>query len=612
MPNYSPSGVIRFGSVPWSNDYSNVRLYGSLSEQAEDISSMMVLSSSSYSYIARERRLKVSIEADRLYHCNYCMYRNESLTDGWIYCFVSEVEYVNDGTTEVTLETDIFQTYLHGVDWTVPRCFVERATVDNEDDYLFTEEPDFPLTYVTYPTVTEVPFRNGGIMVQTVSAPDINEGLEVIMELSGWAADPVPPGVNRGVPTGALFFYFRPPEGVGQWSDGLRMALFLYGMQKAGSIESIVSIFTVPDFSEYNPAYDPSYGVNDDYNPLLDFPWDFEGEDIDFGTIVTLQEEATEPTFTVTTPGRGDVVGDNEERYVPRNKKLLAYPYNFCKVTDNNGHEIDLRYELCDELDEHGRMEIAFKYVPSPSCQIFVYPVDYAGSNGLMYGFATDCGCQGTWAADAYQNWLAQNSGTLAMTVGGVVVGALTGANLIGRATQTLRAAQAVGNRARIARASTRAASMRRQGNQALMASGAAAAGMYAMNANASHQPSTSRGEYAYDARWMSGIQGVWCYKMSVKADIAARIDDFFDVFGYEVDRVLDIDLFTRPSWNYIKTQGAAARSLNQGAGSAAPFARGRGTPAEALNAINECLDAGMTFWHTTSGFGDYSLDNTL
>ena len=146
LPNYSPSGKILFGSVPWDSGYSNVRLYTSLEEQYNDIATRMTLSSDNYTYIGRNRRLKVAIEADRLYHCNYCMYRNESLTDGYIYCFVSDVKYINDHTSEITLDTDVFQTDLYGVDWQIPACFIERETTPSEDSkYMYSQEPSFTM-----------------------------------------------------------------------------------------------------------------------------------------------------------------------------------------------------------------------------------------------------------------------------------------------------------------------------------------------------------------------------------------------------------------------------------------------------------------------------------
>ena len=109
-----------------------------------------------------------------------------------------------------------------------------------------------------------------------------------------------------------------------------------------------------------------------------------------------------------------------------------------------------------------------------------------------------------------------------------------------------------------------------------------------------------------------TGIQGFGMQKVCVKAEIAEQIDEFFDRFGYAVERIEAVNITSRPAWNYVKTGGSAPRSLNGGTTSTAPFTRGAGTPAEALDLIRRCFDRGITFWHTTSGFGDYSADNSL
>ena len=97
-----------------------------------------------------------------------------------------------------------------------------------------------------------------------------------------------------------------------------------------------------------------------------------------------------------------------------------------------------------------------------------------------------------------------------------------------------------------------------------------------------------------------------------MKKEVAQQIDQFFDRWGYAVERIEAVNITSRPSWNYVKTGGAAPRSLNVGAGSTAPFTRGRGTPADALDVIRRAFDGGITFWHNTANFGDYSQSNAL
>lgn len=582
LPNYSPSGIISFGCVPWDGSYSHVRLYTSLSEQQSDIASLMTTKAGSddYVYIGRNRRLKVNLPADSLYHCNYCMYQNASVGTGWIYCFVSDVQYVNDHTSEVTLDTDVFQTYLYGTDWTIPACFIERETTPNEDErYMLTSEPDFPLVY-TVENVSGLNFDVGGLVIQTASKPEKNQDLiDSILNPTGYYSEPVYPSMYKGIIEGATLHWCRihpdDPD-LGPAAD------FLEGLNYAGAIESVVSVFMVPDF------------VADSHG--------FRDGNMTVSNAYEAQDEMTHVDKTFEAPSRGT----DMDGYTPRNKKLLYYPYNFLKLTDYNGSESELRFELMGD-----DMTIDVKAPISPTCQAFVYPHYYMSTRGYSVGIVVACGAQGSWCNNQFQNWLAQNSGSIAITVAGVAMAGVTGGTSMAAAAGTLALTSQMGNAKHLdPNAAKGATKQMASGKASLLGAGVMAANQLAQVWNASKQPQLTRGETAIDVRFSSGMQGVWCQHIVTKAEVAQVIDQFFDRWGYEVDRIEAVNITSRPSWNYVKTQGAAPRSANVGSSANAPVSRGRGTPAEALDVIRRAFDAGVTFWHTTSGFGDFSLAN--
>ena len=74
----------------------------------------------------------------------------------------------------------------------------------------------------------------------------------------------------------------------------------------------------------------------------------------------------------------------------------------------------------------------------------------------------------------------------------------------------------------------------------------------------------------------------------------AERLDMFFDVLGYEVDAVKVPNLTGRPSWNYVQTEGATLSG---------------NIPADRLAVMIQCMDRGITFWHTPD-VGNYGLAN--
>ena len=579
LPNYAPTGTILFGSVPWDNSYTNVRLYTSLSQQYSDISSLMTEQSSGYTYVARNRRLKVSIEADRLYHCNYCMYKNASLTDGYIYCFVSDGQYVNDHTSEVTLETDVFQTYLYGIDWTIPPCFIERETVPSEDTkYMLTPEPDFSMVQVVDGQTHDM-FELGGFVVATSGDPQENSNLiEDVINPNGYYTAPVSIVSRNGIVQGCAF-YFTSSLNSMPITEGVET--ILNRLMQAGSIESVTSVFSVPKFA--------TSGLSDGW---IDTP--------------TGQRGPTEYEDRFNAPERGTSL----DGYTPHNKKLLYWPYTYVRLTDHNGSVSDLRYELLGLNNQ-----INVRYVMSPACQAFVYPAMYADANGWDAGIVTQCGAQGSWSNNAYQTWLAQNAGTIALTAAGIVVAGIAGAATVGTAAASLRQASMMEGAKHVSQSAMAAqvgSAMNNIGTgmKWLGGAGAAAGLAYSQLSSASRQPTTTRGQSEINLMFGSGIQGVSAYRMVCKAEQAQQIDCFFDMYGYAVERIEAVNVTSRPAWNYVKTQGAAPRSSNVGAGSSAPFSRGRGTPADALDVIRRAFDSGATFWHTTGKFGDYSQAN--
>ena len=579
LPNYAPTGTILFGSVPWDNSYTNVRLYTSLSQQYEDIASLMTEQSSGYTYVARNRRLKVSIEADRLYHCNYCMYKNASLTDGYLYCFVSDVQYVNDHTSEVTLETDVFQTYLYGIDWTIPTCFIERETVPSEDTkYLLTNEPDFPLIY-TLDGVTGLTFRTGAVIVQTASEAEENEDfIEDFINPTGYYAKVVPPSMYKGMITGASLFGCKIDSLQPNWFS---VAEFLGGLNAAGSVESVTSVFSVPTFVA------SANGIVGD--EIVQIPPRAQ------------QDVMADVTETFEAPARGTSI----DGYTPRNSKLLYYPYNFLRLTDYQGSVSELRYELM------GNNVINIKAPITPTCKAFVYPDEYQGESGYSAGIVVACGSLGSWCNNQYQTWLAQNAANIAITVSNEVIAGVAGAVTVGGASSTLALTAQMANAAHLdPNFAKQAEHQRTAGMASIAGAGYALENQLGQIYTASKQPQLTRGDASVDMEYASGMQGVWTQRVVCKAEIAQQIDMFFDKWGYAVERIEAVDITSRQTWNYVKTQGAAPRSANVGAGGTAPFTRGRGTPADALDVIRRAFDSGATFWHTTGNFGDYSQAN--
>lgn len=83
--------------------------------------------------------------------------------------------------------------------------------------------------------------------------------------------------------------------------------------------------------------------------------------------------------------------------------------------------------------------------------------------------------------------------------------------------------------------------------------------------------------------------------RYTIKSQFAKRIDKFFDMYGYLTNEVKVPNLNNRPNWNYVKTIGANIIA---------------DIPQNDLQTLKNLFDNGITLWHNTSTFLDYSQNN--
>ena len=83
--------------------------------------------------------------------------------------------------------------------------------------------------------------------------------------------------------------------------------------------------------------------------------------------------------------------------------------------------------------------------------------------------------------------------------------------------------------------------------------------------------------------------------RYSIKYQFAEKIDKYFDMYGYLTNTLKLPNLNNRPNWNYIKTIGANILG---------------NLPQLDLAEIKQMFDNGVTLWHNTNTFLDYSQNN--
>lgn len=252
--------------------------------------------------------------------------------------------------------------------------------------------------------------------------------------------------------------------------------------------------------------------------------------------------------------------------YTPVNQKLFVYPFSYVYVSNNAGIDTTFRFEDFTNATPSFYMGGAL----GQGCNVKLTPVNYKGytTNAEVFEF----GVTGAkyplcaWASDYYTNWVTQNAVNQGLSIASGVVGIAS--NLI--------TGNAVG------------------ATSSLLGSiGSVMAERY----KAQIIPDQARGNTSGSDLLPAWERYFTVDCMSVRAEVARTIDDYFSMFGYKVNRVKIPNVTGRRNWNYVKTIGCYIEA---------------DIPQEDLQQIKTMFDTGVTFWHNPTTFMDYSQVNDI
>ena len=266
--------------------------------------------------------------------------------------------------------------------------------------------------------------------------------------------------------------------------------------------------------------------------------------------------------------------------YIPKNKKMMCYPYRKIVVSNNAGGVNEYRWEQFETTTSAGLKSATFKLqgVAVPIPEIMLSPTSYRGlsvdyENGLILNDFP----KASWGVDSFGNWWSQNKDSFILsTISSAIIGTIS-AGL----KEPSVPLNPVG----------------------LMESVSSSIGTFVSHKNA---PDQVGGQISVSSiRTAQNRIGYHLYDMAIEKDSAEVIDDYFTMFGYAIKKVKVpnvrlSNVTLRPHWNYIKTKGCVIHS-----------ASGKGLPSDAESKIASIYDKGITFWTTASEVGNYSLDNS-
>ena len=586
MANFQPSGKILIGRVPFDNSYRHTLTFATLEAQTNFMLGRMdsSLEKDTYTYVRMNNSIRVMFNAERLYTYDYVMYQNTNYGNKWFYAFIVGVNYVNENCTELVLELDVMQTWYF--DYTLKSCFVEREHVaDDTVGAHLNEEPAMPLQYQHLNFVRHVMEPRWGVLLLNAYMHYVDD------EYHSNGVDPCQGVWTQGQYNACRFAIYDLQDA----DSKQRLSLDVQSLNQHGAADTIADAFTLPA---------NCFSVED----LIKFPikindtWTRTS-----GKVWTLQEGVLPMAAGGTNVPKPSTLGT----YTPRNNKLLCYPYNYLEIGDFTGRVEDWRYEY---FGTNGFCRLSQRMVASADCQGYVTPDAYNGIPDSPGGhsfkpFTFDFTNKISWVYSAYQNWAAQNALNNQLAIlGGVGAMAFSFLPGIGAAGKMLGAGAAqiehlgglgLGQASQNALMSYSNAAAREFGgtkpNMGALGGGLAAIASTLGNIDRMRKhPNTSNGNVGGNSRLQNGYVGWYTSQVCLLPEYAAIVDDFLDMYGYQVDRVKVPNRTGRPYWNYVKCQN----SCHVG-----------NVPSDMMDKINRIYDAGITFWHT-SDVGNYSLNN--
>ena len=285
---------------------------------------------------------------------------------------------------------------------------------------------------------------------------------------------------------------------------------------------------------------------------------------------------------------------NNIDGYIPRNNKLRTYPYLYLGFNPQNGTQKIYRYE--NFANGSPSFKIMSEINPNPSVQFI--PQNYRGANGdslsdnaSLNGYPTI-----SYKNDVFNTWLAQNSEIVNLQMSqqavNYEVSAIKGGmGMIGDTLKML------------------------SGNPSSMADGFngyinKGLDLISLDRNYDFYIKQQMAQIEKqkllpdNASLSSSNATLLGYNLlheniftryNIKQEFARKIDKFFDMYGYLTNDIKIPNLNNRPNWNYVKTIGANILG---------------NIPQNDLLTIKELFNNGLTLWHNSQTFLDYSQNN--
>lgn len=527
--------IALYRGVPLDNSYENTFYFSTTSQQTSYFNSLSttVVLNENYRVEPNRESIKVQMPYASVFNCNYMRFKNTSYENKWFYAFITAVEYVNEETTRISYEIDVLQTWLPGSDYILESCFVEREHTSDDSIGANLEPESLDLGQMVTNGLYE---RELNLDDGSFETGYWHYYLVAIAEASSH--------IYNRIYNGAKLYAFNSRNEINA------MQSFLSSFSEAP--QKILGVYAVPSMAI--SSVDQSTHELLEASTMHDFDLNGVNDDTDLDT------------------------------YIPRNKKLLTYPFNALEIVSPDGSTMTLAYEFFRNTFGIVPPTIRAQFSALMPVQVIVRPYRYCNtesSNGdyenklSLSNFPVCC-----WTNDAYREYLAN----------GMVKTLSNGATSIVNSVARGAIVGAIGGSVGAGGAATISATTSLIGTIASLATETHLAKLN--NVSPQGNSSTSNADFANRGYHFMA------YRKSVNRQRARIIDDYFQMYGYATNKVKVPSTHSRSKWTYTKTIGCNLKSSNM--------------PVEHMRKVEDIFDAGVRFWSDHSSIGNYDQSNPV
>lgn len=504
------------------------------------------------SYFFKNGSVVLNVNADSIKYANYGRFRNPNYDEPYIgneirgyYFFITNVFRVGPHSCRVTYEIDVLQTFMFH--YTLKPCFIERETVYFDQIGRHTLEEGLDL---------------GPLVVNETYSYTITDWSICAAFYIDKAGEQTRGRLTDGVYTGlALTHYPATDAGVTNFNNWVEL------MSQEGQVQNIVSVFMLPTMA-----------VN--------------------GGSAQLSVQVADPTL---------------EGYTPLNAKLYSYPYNRFVLSNMRNEQEVFKPELFggQQSSEWLTPKFAIKANFNLNATMKCYPRNYMRNPEYWDAAVTlDSFPMCPWTGNVFANWYARNQNTIKMNYmqNALGIAADTAARQAGAALDQGAAYDPTPDhgmlgfqapsgpkepRPTVPVLETLLPTLARYKIPGVAEAQMFLAGMQdKQNFPYALHGAPSEGTAAI--KW--GRFGFEVKRWTPRIGYAERIDNFFQMYGYKVNRLGVPAHNNREKWDYVKTIGCQLV--------------GR-FPAEYQLRIRQLFDQGITFWHNYEDMYAYNQKNT-